>query len=311
MKVLTLVGFGACLACRTCASGAGGEDDITAVYSRTSAGYVRARLPNGSFAPESYAVGKGGVWPGSAKDASMDRMDFMDVAHTIAVPLSNQNYVSSDDFASTKLLIMVYWGTTTGAGGASDSAVYQNFQDHQAHNPPQVTPPPTTQQVRAAAAGPKAGGMAAGLPAAMQPDSASGAMATAAAAELQREQADIRTAQLLGYDTALADAVGPEFSAFRLRRDALIAEIEENRYFVVLMAYDFQALLKQKKHRLLWETRFSIRQRRHALDQDLAAMAQFASRYFGQDSHGLIHKPIPLGHVDVGEVTAIGEVPEK
>ena len=40
-------------------------------------------------------------------------------------------------------------------------------------------------------------------------------------------------------------------------------------------------------------------------------MAQFASRYFGQDSHGLIHEAIPLGRVDVGDVKSLGEVPGK
>ncbi len=310
MKALLLLGFGACLVGRSFAADLEIADDITAVYSRTTKGYSRVRLANGSFAPESYAFGKGGVWPGATRDASIDKLDFMDVAHTIAGPLSIQNYVSSEDFGSTSLLIMVYWGTTTGTEGASDSAAYQNLQDHQAPNPPPVTPPPTAQEIRASAA-PRGGGLTEALLKTSQPDNTSGAMATVAAAEMQREEADMRTAQLLGYDSALAGAVGPEFTAFKLRRDALIAEIEESRYFVVLMAYDFQVLLKQKKHRLLWETRFSIRQRHHALDEDLEAMAQYASRYFGQDSHGLIHRAVPLGRVNVGDVKSFGEMPEK
>jgi hypothetical protein len=96
-----------------------------------------------------------------------------------------------------------------------------------------------------------------------------------------------------------------------VRRDDMVAEIEENRYFVVLMAYDFQILWKQKKHKLLWETRFSIRQRHHNFDKDLPSMAQYASQYFGQDSHGLVHKEIPQGHVDIGEVKSLGSVPDK
>jgi hypothetical protein len=87
-------------------------------------------------------------------------------------------------------------------------------------------------------------------------------------------------------------------------------EIEQNRYFVVLMAYDFQLLYKEKKHKLLWETRFSIRQRNHEFDKDLPSMAQYASQYFGQDSNGLIHKEIPLGRVDIGQVKSLGDVEE-
>ena len=77
------------------------------------------------------------------------------------------------------------------------------------------------------------------------------------------------------------------------------------------MAYDFQLLWKQKKHKLLWETRFSIRQRHHDFDKDLPAMANYASRFFGQDTNGLIHDSIPLGHVDIGVVKSLGEVPGK
>jgi hypothetical protein len=91
----------------------------------------------------------------------------------------------------------------------------------------------------------------------------------------------------------------------------LIDDVEDDRYFVVLMAYDFQLLWKEKKHKLLWETRFSIRQRRNAFDQQLAAMAQYASRYFGQDSHGLIRQPIPEGQVILGELKVVGVDPEK
>jgi hypothetical protein len=39
--------------------------------------------------------------------------------------------------------------------------------------------------------------------------------------------------------------------------------------------------------------------------------AKVAARYFGQDSHGLIHKPVPEGHVTVGEVKVLGIEMEK
>jgi len=115
---------------------------------------------------------------------------------------------------------------------------------------------------------------------------------------------DARNAALLGYSDELAQ----QGTRARRERGDLIEEIEFSRYFVVLMAYDFQLMWKQKKHKLLWETRFSIRQRHHEFDRDLPVMAQFASQYFGQDSHGLVHEKIPLGRVDVGEPKSLGEV---
>jgi hypothetical protein len=124
-----------------------------------------------------------------------------------------------------------------------------------------------------------------------------------------RDKLDFSNAQMLGYNsdgmigTLRGDAI--RHSALRDYRAELVSEIEQNRYFVVLMAYDFQVLMKEKKHVLLWETRFSISQRRNAFDRALPAMASYASRYFGQDSNGLVRKPVPVGKVEVGEPTVI------
>ncbi len=77
------------------------------------------------------------------------------------------------------------------------------------------------------------------------------------------------------------------------------------------MAYDFQLLAKEKKHKLLWETRFSIRQRGSNFDEQLEAMTKYASKYFGQDSHGLQRKSMPFGTVRLDELKILGDVPGK
>jgi hypothetical protein len=76
------------------------------------------------------------------------------------------------------------------------------------------------------------------------------------------------------------------------------------------MAYDLEAMRRNHSHRELWETRFSIRERHHAFNEDLPAMAQYASQYFGQDSKGLVHKAVPYGKVDIGTVKSLGDVQE-
>src|SRR6202167_3577671 len=99
-------------------------NDITAVSGRTSPDYVRVRQADGSFTPESYAFGKGGVWGSATKDDSIDKMTFLDVAHVISQPLADKNYLPSKDPKSAKLLIMVYWGTTHAPEHASNSDAY-------------------------------------------------------------------------------------------------------------------------------------------------------------------------------------------
>ena len=229
----------------------GGVDDITTVTARASSEYVRIRQADGSYAPEAYAFGKGGVW-GFIKDASIDSLSFVDVAHVIAAPLASQHYYPGTDPAKTKLLIMVYWGTTQGEIPGPHSAEEQRMHD-------------------------------------------------------------FLNLKMLGYESWYNkdNWADTRITAFEQDKRDLYIEIEDNRYLVVLMAYDFQLMLKEKKHRLLWETRFSLRQMHHDFDKDLPSMALYASRFFGQDSKGLIRKPIPLGQVEVGEPKSLGDVPDR
>jgi hypothetical protein len=314
-RLLLLIGLSACLVRRSLAFDlltyldAAGNNDITAVASRKSGSYIRIQLPNGTYLPESYVFGAGGVWRGEKVDATIDKVSFSEVAHMIAGPLASQNYFPATDPNSTKLLIMVYWGTSHGQEHASESNGYVNLQAAQA----------AKDSARMQSGGPPAGnGGASALSSIPKSaderaadDRLTSAMAAVVAENHVRDQADILNVNMLGYDSWWDDTQKYVGTPIDFRRDDLVGEIEEDRYFVVLMAYDFQQLWWKKKHRLLWETRFSIRERHHAFDRDLPSMAQYASQYFGQNSHGLVHKEIQLGHVDIGEVKSLGEVPEK
>jgi hypothetical protein len=88
----------------------------------------------------------------------------------------------------------------------------------------------------------------------------------------------------------------------------MLNELEEDRYFVVLMAYDFQAM-KHKKSKLLWETHISIREPSNAFDERLLGMVSGAAGFFGRDSGGLKHLGLPAGKVLVGDVKSLGVVP--
>lgn len=237
---------------------AGNETGETvAIAAKVSDDYVRVKLPGGAYQPESYAFGEGGTY-GPHKNASIDRLKFIDVARVISVPLAGQNYLPSHDPNQTKLLIMVYWGTTTGA--REDPALH-------------VDP--------------------------AQP--ADGSVL---------DHHSVLLAPILGYEDALADGFRYRGTALEFVTKDYFEELEYNRYFVVLMAYDFQLLWKQKKAKLLWETRFSIPENRNAFDEQLPTMALNASKYFGRDSKGLKHRA-PVEHVDLGELKFLEPEPAK
>jgi hypothetical protein len=269
---------------------------VTAVASKVSNDYVRTRLADGTFKAETYAFGEGGHFGGAMQDDSVDGLKFIDVARVISVPLAEQNYVPDKDPKETKLLIMVYWGLTNADLDTKNSIGYQRLQvANEAYRDAVPngswgegkTPDPNlTEQLNEG-------------------------LELTALMNRQQDEADQRNAYMLGYD--FGGPTGSQFQsglngiAQRHFKDDLVAEIEENRYFVVLMAYDFQMMWKQKKHRELWETRFSIRQRRNDFGRDLPTMAHYASRYFGQDSRGLLRTRVPEGRVDIGETKSLGE----
>jgi len=67
--------------------------------------------------------------------------------------------------------------------------------------------------------------------------------------------------------------------------------------------------MNKKQRKLLWETRFNIRQRGNDFDKELGNMALIASRYFGKDSDGLIRKSFTDAKVTLGEAKLVGFEP--
>ncbi|MGA2017873.1 MAG: hypothetical protein ABSH26_13065 [Opitutaceae bacterium] len=274
-----------------------GAVGITAVSSKVSKGYVRPRLPDGSFQPEEYAFGNGGRYDGPFRDASIDKLSFMDIARVISVPLRAQNYVPTKGIQTEKLLIMLHWGTTSVPDPSSTAAG-----------------PLELQKIQETASISAAGGAAEARSAAAAMQAANSYADMQLSMEIgQRDQVDLMNARMLGYDSE--GLIGTEYGVWvghtgvaGNHRDALISEIEENRYFVVLVAYDFQLLRRQKKLMTLWETRFSINEPRNDFTKALPVMAQYASRYFGQDSHGLLRTKVPEGTVLIGESKSLGEI---
>jgi hypothetical protein len=293
------------------ASGAQGVAEITSIYSTASAGYVRKRMPDGSLRPETFAFGQGGHMNGRTAGDSIDKVSFNELVKILKEPLSRRAYVQADEPAGANLLIMIYWGTTSGTAGESSSPEYENLQANQ------KPPPPMQMPMDGANARGGMGGIAAdvahmnAIQSQVADDNFDSALQAVTAEEKQRRFIDLRNAMLLGYDTEIEETQGLQNTALGGHLDELVKEIEQDRYFVVLMAYDFQKLWKEKKKQLLWVTRISIRQRGNEFSKVVPAMAQYASEYFGRDSHGLLRREIREGRVEVGEPTAIGILPEK
>jgi hypothetical protein len=285
LPFLLLLGCTEPTATRTGTGGIGGSS-LTAVYSRTHGGYSRTQLADGSFVPETYAFWNGGNFGGPRVDPTMDRLSFDAISRVIAIPLAAQNYIPSDEPSNTKLLIVVYWGVTI---------VPNDVQPFSARE---------SQQLRDQAS--NIANTTTGHSNVGHPQSFADADEFSYIEASSDGRIDAVSSNILGYTDEIERTSLHDPHMLTLQQ-----EVENDRYYVVLLAYDYQLGRKFGLHKLLWETRFSIPERGNDFDKAFPGMASIAGKYFGVDSPGLVHAQLGETHVEIGEPKSLGVVPEK
>ncbi|HEY5552277.1 MAG TPA: hypothetical protein VIK52_10325 [Opitutaceae bacterium] len=276
---------------------------VTSVYSSVSNGYTRKLAADGSPKPEYYAIARGKYLPGISRDQSIDRVEFPAVAGKVAEFLAGQGYYLAEDSKSADLLLLITWGTTR----PFDDGIYRAG---------------LASLSSAANLATQTGAVAS---AERSPDgiqSPGAAVANAAQGEFEgqllqmqmfedmRMKSNEHNAKLLGYIREINYRNNPSrFGGAGSAFDDLIADIESERYFVVVEAYDFRSAVKEQKPRLLWVTRVSIARQGNKFDRDMNAMLALASRYFGRESGRLVRQ-YHEGTVTFGELRVIGVVDE-
>gem|GEM_PF-1649970 len=122
-----------------------------------------------------------------------------------------------------------------------------------------------------------------------------------------RNQQNRLNARMLGFQEALRDLAGvpAEFGSSRLAD--LTDDMEESRYWVALVAIDFQAARRDKTVIPRWSVRYNMRSRGLGFDRALPQMTQFASHFFGRDSKGLVNRVVgnPRGEVEIREAEVL------
>ena len=282
--VLLVLGAGVAGLAGTPAAAAPGEV-FTTVYSTAYNGYTRAKLGDGTFKPETYAIGEGKFEGGRMRDPSIDGFPFLKLARLLAPYLARANYLPTPGRDQTDLLIVVHWGTTI----PYDDGTYGNAVDGLS------TALSNSQNLGDAA----------------DSGELTSALMMIQMENRQRDMADARNAALLGYAPEM-NRRGEihNFTGMDLGYRDLVSDVEEDRYYVILAAYDFRTAWKEKKKKLLWITRVSISVRGNRFDEQLEGMIASAAQYFGRDTPGLMRGFAPEGKVKIGEPKVIGIVPE-
>ena len=227
---------------------ASARDASIAASATAGSDYRRVRDARGNPAPESYVFAEGRYFGGTTRDGSLERMTFARVTQMLAPSLAKQNYLPASKLESADLVIMVHWGATE---------IYEDpMRDLHQDDLNNAVSNYNASIAESGTADPSALNMALG-------DRETAQNFTLAAIN--------RNAALLGYARHLEKARKLAIPSEEER--TMVGELAEERYFVILFAYDNRTRLKDKKPRLLWVTRLSVRSPGTNFTEALPALA--------------------------------------
>jgi hypothetical protein len=266
------------------------HSDFVVISASASKTYTRQQAANGLPQRQTYALFQGKFFDGQTRDPSVDHATFAAIAKILAPDLAKQNYLPAAAAPAADLLIVVSWGTT-----ATDPTLDKNFQS--------ITAVPGNDSY----------------------------MADALANSLQTPMT--YNSRLLGYDSALQQEGKMNWSTPSGMNDieeSHLSQLIDERYVVVLLAYDYQKMqrensaylaqrgaasprearqLARPQPRPVWSVRMNIRAAGNNFEEALPAMSQAAAGYFGKQVDDLIDLPTAVGshaHVEVGPTQVMG-----
>lgn len=245
------------------------------VDSYADKGYLEDKETDDGLRPETYHFVEGKFVGGYIRDKSLREVPFMEIAENLAVELRKRNYFPARSKDEGDLLIVVNRGVTQIQADFEDLFPTDDEEDSLDSEGDEESTDET--------------------PGAYLDESG----------YTYREQDN---AKLIGFDRALR------------RRDLGIQEsielqemLKEERYFLVLSAFDLKTLRKTGEKRLVWSTRFSMDAVKVGFDDAHFALSRAASGYFGTNLDGDLGKVNTFagpGEVTKGELRVIETLEE-
>jgi len=274
---------------------------VRSVVDRT---YATRRAAQNPPPIETYVFAQGRYLNAIPMDRYLERMDFRTIATTIAGDLKPRGYEPAKDYSQADLVLVVHWGVTMGNENAAgmllhDYDVLQTAVNEAAAAMAVVNDP-----------GPDGiGALDALIEAQLAVRRES---STTMMAHSRNEVQQTSNATLLGLQSAMADEESAPFGSEFGTTLRLMAN--EERYFIIVIAYDAAAMRAGRKKQL-WTTRASIRAAGVNFAIALDRMSGTAGAFHGLPQNGLametsqdrLNKKVKEGNVSIGEIKVLGE----
>jgi hypothetical protein len=230
--------------------------------------------------PLTYHFVKGYFYPGNIADKSLIKVDFMDIAQNLAVHLTKQNYYPSKDTDNNDVMIVVNWGVTAVEDDIMD---LWNLNSQDEYEEIYGLGDNST------------GGIERQL-------EIYGPTPIQSWGEADRQ----KNSGILGFaETLQSTNVMPQ------EQYDLESALNRERYFLVVMAYDYQKLKSKKEMDLLWITRFSMKSSGTNFEDAYKELTFAASDHFGKNMKGLQKtRTDDKSKVEIGDIEVLNTVEE-
>ena len=283
-----------------------GSDFVT-VRAWADPAYVVQKAALAAGARETYIVAQGEYFDGDYRDPTISQGSLTTIINFLAPTLTKQGYYPAPDLKTADQLVVVHWGTTMSNVSeyvqteANLTADQTQFRDHG----PVGQWDPTANPL--ASTGPA-------MPAQSADEQYDNAFATRAASETAHAMSTTSAEGLLGYAKQLTRERQKLVSSDI--QQALEANLHDDRYFVILQAYDFQKLRKGEGRKLLWSVHMSVRAPGLNFSLALPRMGQVAATLYGQSNDDVMLGKFEAGKkgsVEIGpmRVLSMGTVTEQ
>ena len=276
-------------------------DDRVTVRGKASPAYTEWKFGGSEIKNESYVFNKGRFFGGTTRDPVLEKMQFIDLAKSLANDLVGQHYYPADSIWKANLLIIVEWGVTT----VADSAYKQFARD----NPVGMmdTDAGRRETLHGLAEAERNNGTPTAavqmLDMGYEMNRMNGLVSDAQFQELDQKSLSLgmaSNAALVGFDDDLRADNNSAFGTFQ--GEMLRAFMADERYFVALNAYDCQEFLKTNKFELVWSMRMSMRAPGMNFRRGVGLMSTAGRVVFGHKTDG-VEVTMPgekAPHIEIG-----------
>jgi hypothetical protein len=279
---------------------AGRAEDWVTVHAWAHPEYLARRAAHPER-KETYVVAKGEYFPGGTRDPTIEKASFDGVVRKLALDMAKQNYLPTKQVQDADLLVVVHWGTTIPY--VSDYALEQvdNPNAYDPHRFSFASANPMADDVTAAAEQSQ-------LQQLYDNQNLSRAADAQAFDSAAHTLASTSIAGILGYSGALA-RMSHATTTTEEEKTLLVNESEE-RYFIILEAFDMHDLLGNHHKKLLWSSHMSMRAPGTNFTEAVPRMSQVASLTYGQNLDDVVQqRSLPdarPGRVEIGPIRILG-----